>query len=69
MKFGELKEGESYWTKIGKNWQPVTLTSMRRGVPDPLYTTVRDKDRQVIVRSAAGNQLYRVAGELHKAPK
>lgn len=69
MKFSELREGESYWTKVGKNWQPVVLHSLRRDVVDPLNTIIRDKDRQVIVRTPAGNQIYRVSGQLHKTPK
>jgi hypothetical protein len=57
MKKEQLKVGEQYRTKIGGDWQLVTLSSLRKDLPP---------SADVIVRTGAGNLIYRTPGQLRK---
>ncbi len=51
--------GNSYWTKVGQNWQLVTV--LRFGL------SLSGND--VVVRTLAGNQIYRDVRQLHLTHK
>jgi hypothetical protein len=62
LKRTKLVVGNQYRTKIGKEWQQVTLASMRDDVPNSSMTDVERKE--VLVRTGAGNLIYRSPGQL-----
>lgn len=62
MKRSKLVVGQSYRSKVSGDWQMVTLVSLRDDIPDSSMT---DKERkEVLVRTGAGNVIYRSAGQL-----
>lgn len=63
MKFIQLATGKQYRTKIGPQWQLVQLIDMR----EVHNVGKAERDKEVIVKSGAGNLIYRTAGQL-KAP-
>lgn len=60
MQYKSLKIGEQYKTKLSNAWQLVTLTSLRTELNEGKF----DRDKQVLVRTGAGNIIYRRPGEL-----
>jgi hypothetical protein len=62
IKRAKLVVGNQYKTKISQEWQQVTLASMRDDVPNSSGTDVDRKE--VLVRTGAGNLIYRSPGQL-----
>lgn len=70
MKKSQLVVGRSYQTKIGTNYQTVTLVNKREDGNAPYGMTVAkyNETSEVVVRTKAGNQIYRKASQLKPAP-
>lgn len=62
MKYEHLTVGESYQTKIGGDWQLVVLQNKR----EELNAGKSSREVQVIVRTGAGNLIYRTPGQLRR---
>jgi hypothetical protein len=60
-----LVVGERYKTKIGQVWKEVTLSALR---DEQVYQSslTMEKDHQVLVRTEAGNLIYRSPGQLRR---
>lgn len=54
----QLVPGKQYKTKIGRDWQLVTVTTIRDEIPGI------KPDGDVIVRTGAGNLIYRSPRQL-----
>jgi len=66
MKRENLVVGQKYLAKIGRDWKPVRLESLRDDVPEPPCALVQSST--VIVRTESGNLIYREPSELRRAP-
>ena len=60
MKYSSLTQGANYRTKVGRDWQIVNLQSKR----EELNRGKTDREKEVVVRTGAGNLLYRTPGQL-----
>lgn len=62
MKYEKIALGGKYWTKVGKNWDMVTVTDRR----EALNVTLVERDRSVNVRTSKGNVVNRSVRQLHE---
>ncbi len=64
MKRAKLMVGQAYKTKVSGDWQIVTLVSLRDDVPEALHSLRPIEQKEVLVRTGAGNVIYRKASQL-----
>ncbi len=66
MKRANLREGELYKSKFGREWRTVRLVSLRTDVPRPYGGCDEEQFEVIVERPETRQQVYRRAGELRK---